>query len=335
MTTIKSIAKELGVSVSTVSRAINNHPDISFDTKQQVMETIKRLNYTPNALARSLIQKKTFTIGLMVPDITGMYFSEIAHNVEEVLSEAGYQMIYGNTSRNKEKEKHFLFSSLARKIDGLIVTPDFIDEDTIEMFKQIKIPVVFLRRRPPEELDVPFVDVDHYKGACTAMDYLHSLGHSAIGFIGFPKYSFTGQERFQGYKERQQEKDFFNPLHVVKADGKEMSDGAEAMATLLDRSPEITAVFAANDQLAIGAMEWMARKGIPVPDRISIIGFDNIDLTSLHWIQLTTIAQPRRELGRRAALLLLDMLKDKDYIPDSETLGTELIVRSSCKEVTE
>ncbi|MDT8858944.1 LacI family transcriptional regulator [Alkalihalobacillus sp. MEB130] len=333
MVTIKNIAKELGVSVSTVSRAINNHPDINYDTKQEILETIKRLNYTPNALARSMIQKKTYTIGLMVPDITDLYFSAIAHDVEEVLSEVGYQIIYGNTGRNPEKEKNFLFNSLARKMDGLIVTPDFVDDDMIKWFQQIEIPVVFLRRRPPAELNIPFVDVDHYKGACQAMNYLHSLGHTNIGFIRMPEYSFTGLERYMGFKDSQEQKGIAPPYHVAIAEGKGMEDGARAMEQLLEMNPDLTAVFAGNDQLAIGAMEWMERNGIKVPEQISIVGFDNLELANLHWVQLTTVAQPCQDMGRKAALLLLDMLNEKNERPDSEILATSLVVRRSCKSL--
>jgi LacI family transcriptional regulator len=213
------------------------------------------------------------------------------------------------------------------------VTPDFVDDDMIKWFKQIEIPVVFLRRRPPSELNIPFVDVDHYKGACQAMNYLHSLGHTNIGFIRMPEYSFTGLERYMGFRDSQEQKGIAPPYHVAVAGGKSMEDGAIAMEKLLEMNPELTAVFAGNDQLAIGAMEWMERNGINVPEQISIIGFDNLELANLHWVQLTTVAQPCQDMGRKAALLLLDMLNEKNKRPDSEILATSLVVRRSCKSL--
>ena len=332
MVTIKNIAEELNISVSTVSRAINDHPEVSFDTKQKVLKTIKRLKYTPNALARGLIQKKTFTIGLMVPDITDLYFSSIANDVEEFFSEAGYQIIYGNSSRKPEKEKKFLISSVERKIDGLIVTPDYVDRDMIEWLKQIGIPVVFLRRRPPSGLNVPFIDVDNYKGACTAMNYLYSLGHENIGFISMPEYAFAGRERQRGFLDTQNKKGV-DTYQIENTEENSMEQGAMALERLVKKAPNVTAIFAASDQLAIGALERLEQRGIKVPDELSILGFGDLELSRLHWINLTTMSQPWKDLGKKAASMLLNMLKDDEYIPKSEVLDTPLIVRRSCRQI--
>ncbi|NOU95852.1 substrate-binding domain-containing protein [Paenibacillus sp. LMG 31456] len=332
MPTIKDLAKELGVSVSTVSRALNNHPDIRQETKQEVLEAMKRINYTPNALARSLIQRKSNTIGLMIPDITDPFFSAMAHDVEEVLSDNGYLVIYVNTSRRPDKEKRFLTSVLERKMDGIIVTPDFLDEDGIELLQRLKIPVVFLRRRPPQGLEMPFVDVDHYEGACNAMDYLFSLGHKEIGFIGMPQYSFTGKERYRGYIDSLQKRGLEpNPKGVIW-DGRTMECGSRSMGRLMEEYPAMTAVFAANDLLGIGALEWLAAHDISVPGQMSVIGFDNLEVSNLHWIKLSTVAQPRKEMGRKAAELLMQMLLDNRLTADSILLNTQLIIRQTCSE---
>ncbi|OMF19423.1 hypothetical protein BK127_05560 [Paenibacillus sp. FSL H7-0331] len=332
MPTIKDIAKELGISVSTVSRALNNHPDIRQETKQEVLDAMKRFNYTPNAVARSLIQRKSNTIGLMIPDITDPFFSAMAHDVEEVLSDSGYQVVYVNTSRRPEKEKRFLISVLERKMDGIIVTPDFLDEEAIELLHRLKIPVVFLRRRPPQGLNVPFVDVDHYKGACNAMDYLFSLGHNQIGFIGMPKYSFTGKERYRGYMDSLNRRGLEADPRGVTFDGRTMQCGYRAMDSLMDKYPSMTAVFAANDLLGIGALEWLAEHNISVPGQISVIGFDNLEVANLHWIKLSTVAQPRKEMGRKAAELLMEMLLSNELTAESILLDTNLVIRQTCSE---
>lgn len=333
MTTIKDVAKKLGVSVSTVSRAMNNHPDIRPETKQEVLEAMKELNYTPNAVARSLIQRRSYTIGLMMPDITDPFLSAMAQGIEEVLSDDGYQVVYGNTSRSREKEESFLLSAGQRKMDGLIITSDFMDSEMIQLLKNLDIPVVFLRRRPPAELEMPFVDVDHYQGSCKAVEYLLSLHHEHIGFIGMPEYSYTGQERYRAYRDTMNKHGIdIHPEGIVFG-ARSYEGGFQAMAQLASAYPQMTAVFAANDILAIGALEWLAEQKVSVPGQMSIVGFDNLEVSNLHWIKLTTVAQPRKEMGRRAAELLMTMIQTKGAKGSSILFDTELIIRNTCQVI--
>jgi LacI family transcriptional regulator len=331
--TIKDIAKHLKVSVSTVSRALNNHPDIREETKQEVMEAVKRFNYTPNALARGLIQRRSLTVGLMIPDITDPFFSALAHDVEDVLSESGYQVFYGNTSRRADKEKRFLTNAIERQMDGLIVTPDFMDEETVELLQRMEAPIVFLRRRPPAELKVPFVDVDHYRGACDAIRYLLELGHTNIGFIGMPEYSFTGQERRRGVIDTLTQHGIDPAAGMIVAEEKMEASGYEAMGKLMAQFPAMTAVFAANDTLGIGALEWLAKNDVAVPGQMSVIGFDNLEATDLFWIKMTTVAQPRKEMGRKAAELLIDLIQHGQTAGEPILLDTELVVRRTCAKL--
>lgn len=312
---------------------MNNHPDIRQETKEEVLEAMRKLNYTPNAVARSLIQRKSYTIGLMLPDITDPFLSAVAHGVEEVLSDGGYQVVYGNTSKRREKEYNFMMGAAQRKMDGLIVTPDFMDREMIDLIKRLDIPVVFMRRRPPEELEMPFVDVDHYKGSCQALDYLLSLNHTRIGFIGMPETSYTGKERYRAYLDTLSKNGLTPPPQSRVVGEKTYASGYESMGRLMKAYPEMTAVFAANDILAIGALEWLAEQNISVPGRISVVGFDNLEVSDLHWIKLTTVAQPRKEMGRKAAELLINMVQEDGLSPPSILLDTELIIRRTCAPV--
>ncbi|SFL23506.1 transcriptional regulator, LacI family [Paenibacillus sp. 1_12] len=336
MANIKDIAKHLGVSVSTVSRAINNHHDVREETKLQVMEAIKSLNYRPNAIAKGLIQKKTYTIGLMIPEISDPFFSGLANAVEEILFEHGYQVVYGNTNRNPEKEKQFISKAIERQFDGLIITPDCLDEEFVQLLSSIDMPFVFLRRRTPAAISMPFVDVDHYEAAITAVNYLIELGHKQIGFIGMPESSFTGNERLRGYKDTMRKHGLSPDQSRIVIGGRTIDHGREAMGKLYEKSPDVTAVFAANDLLGIGALEWLAVHQIQVPDKLSVIGFDNLEYAELYWIRLTTMEQPRGEMGSRAAQLLLQMIENKGTTLNSELIQAKLIVRQSCKplEVT-
>ncbi|TBL75649.1 LacI family DNA-binding transcriptional regulator [Paenibacillus thalictri] len=330
MPTIKDIAKKLGVSVSTVSRALNNHPDIREETKEEVLEAIKKLNYTPNALARSLIHKRSYTIGLMIPDITDQFFSAMAQGVEEVLSDSGYLVVYGNMSRSPKKERIFLQNASERKMDGLIVTPDTMDDEMIALLQRLEIPVVFLRRRPPASLQMPFVDVDHYKGTCKAIEYLLSLGHKDIGFIGLPDYSFTGRERYRGFVDTMNRHGIELHPNGCVFDERSIALGYQGMAQLHVNYPGMTAVFAANDLLGVGALEWLAENRISVPEQMSVVGFDNLEMTNLHWIKLTTVAQPRTEMGKKAAELLMEMISEKRLASESILFDTELVIRNTC-----
>jgi LacI family transcriptional regulator len=330
---IKDIAKHVGVSVSTVSRAMNGHPDVSEETKLQVMEAIRSLNYRPNAVAKSLIRKKSFTIGLMIPDISDPFFSSMADAVEETLFEHGYQVVYGNTNRNPDKEKQFIFNAIERQFDGLILTPDYWDDDFVEMLSGLEMPVVLLRRRTPAGLSIPFIDVDHYQAATAAVNYLIGLGHRQIGFIGMPESSFIGNERLRGYRDTMRKHGLLPEPAPIIMGGRTIDFGREAMGKLYESHPELTAVFTANDLLGIGALEWLAIRRIPVPERLSVIGFDNLEYADLYWIQLTTMEQPRRGMGRRAAELLLQMIADKGTTPESELMEAKLIVRQTCKAI--
>lgn len=334
MANIKDIAKHLGVAVSTVSRAMNNHPDVSEETKQQVMEAIRAFNYRPNAIARGLIRKKTFTIGLMIPEISDPFFSGLARAVERTLFGHGYQVVYGNTDRNPDKEKQFIANAIERQFDGLIITPDFLDATFIEMLSSLEMPVVFLRRRTPQELSMPYVDVDHYQAAIVAVNYLLELGHKKIGFIGMPESSFTGTQRLHGYKDTMRKYGLLSEsTDIVVAEGRHIPNGRKAMSELYEQNPHLTAVFAANDLLGIGSLEWLAKRDIKVPEQISVMGFDNLEYAELHWIQLTTMEQPTHRMGSKAAELLLQMIADKTQMPPSDLIEARLIERQSCQSL--
>lgn len=330
---IKTIAQILGISLSTVSRALNDHPDVNIQTKELVLAKAKELNYTPNAFARGLVHKKSYTVGLMIPDITDVFFADIAREIENVLFPAGYQVVYGSTVRNADKEKEFIKNAVSRQFDGLILTPDHFDEQLIELLKTLEIPVVLLRRRGVPQLNIPYIDVDHYKAACEAVQYLIELGHKKIGFLSMPDTSFTGQMRKQGYVDTLK-KYRLSPL--IEEGGRMIEDGREGMRRLLEKH-DITAIFAANDLLGIGALEYLTVHNISIPEKISVIGFDNIEISALYWIQLTTMDQPRKLMGQQVANLLLQMIQaldKKEPLPEQPALiEANLLKRQTCQKI--
>lgn len=327
ITTIKELAEHLNVSVSTVSRALNDRHDISVKTKKLILETADKMNYKPSNIARSLVSNKTYTIGLMVPDIVDPFFSSIAVGVEEALYNSDYQVMYTSTGRSADKEGNFFRDVQNRQLDGVIVTPSLLDTQTIERLKDLKVPAVLLRRRPPSNLNLPYVDVDHYRGACEIVNLLISKGHKKIGYLGISKESFTSNERQKGYIDTIQNYNLPFEDSFIEICGREFQDGREGIKRLYKNNSDITAVFAGNDVLAIGALEWLAINDISVPDQVSVIGFDDLEISSLHWIQLSTMAQPRNEIGIQAANLLLKMIEGAEA--ESIKLKTRLIERKT------
>ncbi len=334
--TIRDVAKHLNISVSTVSRCLNNYPDVNPDTRKRILDAIAELNYVPNVSARNITRKSTRTIGLTIPDIQDPFFSVNADAVEDVSRKQGYELIYGSLARSSDRLVDFIRRAVEMRLDGLIITPDAWDDNLLGMLRHLEMPVVSLRRKPPPGVDIPFVDADHYSGARTLVEYLISIGHRRIGHVEHSV--MLGAERSRGYADVMREHDLETHIRATgSTTGRlqaSVNNGRRAMAELLADVPDLTAVFVANDLLAMGAMEHCARSGIRVPDDISIAGFDNLEYAEFYWFQFTTMKIDRPELGRRAADMLLRMIQGKVKRPKSFLLEPGLIVRGSTKILT-
>lgn len=317
----------MGISASTVSRALNDHQDVNENTKVKVKQLAEKLNYKPNNIAKSLVQNKTNTIGLMIPDITDPFFSVIAAEIENYLSARNYLILYGNTTRNKEKEKKFIEEVCNKQVDGLLLTPNFLNDEMISILSSLNIPVVLLRRRSPKHLPgIPFVDVDHYTGACNITKYLIDKGHQHIQFIGMTRNSFVNRERFQGFLDTMHKSNLFPDKNQFVYAGRTIKHGEKAIKRIYDK--KTTAIFACNDLLAVGAMEWLIKNNVQIPRDISIVGFDNLEISRLHMIQLTTMSQPRKEMGKAAAGMLFEMINGKRSVK-SKLFTPEFIERKT------
>ena len=334
--TIRDVAKICGVSVSTVSRVLNGYTDISEETASKVYEAIRKLDYVPNNTARMLSKKNTRIIGLTIPDIKDPFFSENAAGAENLLLENGYQIFYGNMDRSGEKMLRFLQQARQMRFDGLIITPDAWTEELLDTLRKSGIPVVSLRRRPPQSSGVPFVDNDHYKSAMEMMAYLTGLGHTKIAHIMLP--TCIGEIRREGYRDfcrirGIEARDVKIDLPANKLD-QARENGYAAMKEILAKYPDTTAVFAGTDQLAIGAMICLRERGLSVPGDISVTGANDMDYSSLPWFDLTTISLNRTEMGRAAAQMLLDIIENRRPHPENLLLGSTIVVRGSAARLT-
>ena len=335
--TIRDVAKLCGVSVSTVSRVLNGYTDISDETARKVDEAVRKLDFVPSNTARMLSKKATRVIGLTIPDIKDPFFSENAAGAEKLLLENGYQIFYGNMDRSADKLLNFLHQARQMRFDGLIITPDEWTTELLDLIERLPIPMVSLRRRPPQSCKAPFVDNDHYSSAMEMMTYLCELGHTKIAHITLP--TAIGGIRRKGYCDfcrirGIEARDVRVDLPANKLD-QARENGYQAMKMIHRMYPDTTAVFAGTDQLAIGAMIYLREAGLKVPEDISIAGANDMDYSSLPWFDLTTISLNRTEMGRAAAQMLLDIIENRQTHPENLLLGSTIIVRGSTRNITE
>ena len=332
MTTIRDVANHLGVSVSTVSRYLNNHPDLNEETRRKIELAIHELDYVPFSAARNVSRLSTHTIGLTIPDIQDSYFSDNAFGVEQYLQENNYSLVYGSISRSPKRMLDFVQHAREMRFDGLIITPEEWSEELLALLRKTRIPIVALRRRPPEDSGIPYVDADHYAGARQMVDHLADLGHRRICHIVLN--TDIGRERLRGYIDAMNDRGLTPQTMLIPGlpanrimDG--IAYGRTAAERLLRDDPSTTAIFASSDPIGLGVMEYARAQGIQVPEDLSVCGTGDLDIASLSWFEMTTVAFDRYELGRKAAELLLTMLRKEEQSPVSILFDTHLVLRKS------
>ena len=329
MTTIKDIAKHLHISTSTVSRAINGHPEISDKTKKMVMTAVEELGYIPNRFAQQLVGCGALTVGFTIPDINDSFFAKCAVGAEGVICQRGHDIAYHSIQRNTARLCEFLVRAKELRYSSVIITPEYWDKALFQQIARTQMPTVILRRKTPDDVsDIPYVDSDHYGGVRELCRHLIELGHRHIAFITYD--AIVLNERRQGYEDAMLRGGL--PEYVFECRRTTNSDqviplGYGGMQEVLKRYPQVTAVIGANDMLAIGAMQALHEAGIRVPEEMSVAGFDNRAICDLYNIQLTTVEQPLRELGCQAAEMALRLAKDPADKPASVIMKTKLIVR--------
>jgi LacI family transcriptional regulator len=333
--TIKDIARELGISPSTVSRALKDHPDISTKTKEAVNALAEKLNYQPNIVALNLRQKKTFTIGVIIPELVHFFFSTVISGIEDVAYQAGYSVILAQSNESYEREKVDIKALFNSRVDGLLIsiTRETKNFDHIESVISKGIPVVFYDRAYNTTLCSNVV-VDDYVGAKEAVNHLIDQGYRKIAFLeGSPGLLIT-KDRKRGYEDALKEHQLTirdNYIEACVAGSLEEAKGATKKLMSLPDPPD--AIFAANDPMATGAMQTIKALGLRIPQEVGVVGFSNWSYGSLLEPSLTTVDQPGYEMGQEAARLLIRQIevadKEQDSAPETKVLKTRLIVRDS------
>ena len=332
--TIHDVAKEAGVSITTVSHVINKTRFVSDELVGRVNSAIRKLHYQPSNLARGLRTKSSGAIGIVIPDSTNPFFAEVVRGIEDHCYEEGYSAFLCNSDGDTEKEYCYLQILREKSVDGIVLVSSGDNKDSHDLLGKSNIPYVIIDREVPF-LKADSVLIDNYKGGYDATSHLINLGHRSIGCIAGPSQVTPSWQRRQGYSRALRDNGL--PVEeslIVQGDFRGDS-GRDGMHRFLEMKSPPTAIFACNDIMAIGAMAEARRQGIAIPDQISIIGFDDIALASLVVPQLTTIAQPKKLLGETGAKLLLRRLRQEDMDKEDIVLQPELIIRNSTARCNE
>ncbi len=329
--TIKDIAEKLGISVSTVSRALKDHPDISIKTRQAVKELAKLLGYKPNLIALNLKNSKTNTIGLIVPEIEHHFFSKIINGIEDVAYENNYNVLVVQSNESYMREVLNTQTLLSNRVDGLLVSFSKETQD-YSHFQQIvdnEIPIVFFDR-VLENFHADSVMVDDYSGAYNAVNHLIKQGCKRIALYSSPRHMLIGRNRFEGYKGALEKNNIpFNKDLVYSCDT--FDSAMKISRSILKKHDRPDGVFAVNDITAIGVLKTARQLGIKVPDELKVVGFENSRSASVCEPELTSVDQFGYELGKKSAEMLLKRIEADtfDYKPEILKLKTELIIRGS------
>lgn len=330
--TIKDIAKKAGVSHTTVSRALNDHPAISKETVGRIKLLAEELDYVPSAAARGLKTNRSLVLGVIVHRIEDPFLTDVLRGIEDTLNPSEYSLFLAATKRDPEREKRVIQAMAERRVDGIIFSSLYIGVQQLRYLKQIDIPIVLINNQTMQDPDVYLVYHQDVEATRQLTQHLVDLGHRKIAYLGSARSGRTNVKRQQGYEEGLEKAGLpLCPEYIISGTTSRPENGINGMNGLLALADPPTAVICYNDMIAIGAIKAITQAGLSVPHDISVAGFDNIDLAQYVTPPLTTFHQPRYQLGQEAAKMILHILQqDKGaQRPDAVVLHGELIIRQS------
>jgi LacI family transcriptional regulator len=326
-TTIRDVAREAGVSVATVSRVFNDSGPVRAETRQRIIDVARRLRFSPNTAARSLSTRRTNTIGVLLPDLYGEFFSEVIRGIDQTVQQHGCHALV-SSSHNERSEVEAALRAMRGRVDGLIVMAPEIDAATLAANVPDRIPLVLLNT-PLTDGSYASLDVDNYGGARQVTEHLLGLGHRRIAFIAGGERNHDSQERRRGFRDALARDSAAEALELA-GDFTEAAGFEAARALLADgRLPD--AIFAANDSMAVGVLSALGQRGVRVPDDVAVVGFDDIPIAQYTTPPLTTVRVAIASLGARAAERLFRAIQAPFPAErGQEILPTDLVVRGSC-----
>ncbi|RIX59547.1 LacI family transcriptional regulator [Paenibacillus nanensis] len=327
--TIYDIAKEAGVSIATVSHVINGKGKISKERREEIRRIMARMGYKPSMIASALTSKKTYALGLLVPDISNPFFAEIARAVEDEGQRYGYSVFICSTDNNDEKVERYAALLQQKKVDGVIIGTGMKEPSALEPLLRNGVPTVFLAREFPS-VRVPTVVVNDYAGGAAAAQHLIELGHRRLGVLAEQDSISSSRERVRGFRQTAEAAGIWLDPALIISSG--IKEGKVKALELLQRENRPTAIFCCNDLLAIGALQAAKGTGLSIPYDCSIVGFDDTVLASVTDPPLTTVAQPIEQMGQTVVQLLLRHIGQPGEPPERIVLPPVLSIRQSSSE---
>lgn len=330
MATIKDVAKSAAVSIATVSRVLNGSTNVKQSTRDAIQQAIRELNYMPNALARGLQKKKSKTIGILFPDATSYYFSEIIRGINKIIQKSDYRIVISSAHDAADEANTFLSLWKSQQVSGMIVMMPSTHNANLINSTQHKIPLILLNTNITDGADIT-ITIDNYQGAKKITKHLLEHGHRAIGFIHGAPNNHDSAERYRGFCDTITEFNLPVTPYLEFHGNFTENSGYRATISLLNQSNKPTAIFAANDAMAIGAVEAARQLSLQVPDDIAIAGFDDISTARYINPPLTTINVPVFNIGEIAGKHIINLLNNNSCIStDRIMVPVSLVVRESC-----
>jgi len=328
--TIKDIAKMAEVSTATVSMVLNNKGEhISVQTKERILQIAREYNYVPNTMARSLVTKQTKTIGLVIPDIANPFFPEIARGAEDKANEAGYSIIFCNTDDDIEKERRYIDMLSEKMVDGIIFTASSDRNYWLDKLHKQSIPIILLDRDIPLDGRVGRIVVNNQQGTYEGTKYLIEKGYRNIAFINGNIANETAKNRLAGFKSALQDHGLEIKNKTILEGSFKREWGYGAATWLLNQKIDFDAVVCGNDLIAIGAIKALKDAGKKIPQDVAVLGFDDIYMAKLVEPELSTISQPKYEMGYKASELLINMIEKNKAMEKPIVFDTKLVIRKS------
>jgi LacI family transcriptional regulator len=328
--TIADVAREAGVSTTTVSHALNGTRPVADETQRRILEAVERLQYEVNSVAQSLKRNRSHAIGLLITDIGNPFFTALVRGIEDVANRAGYSVFLCNTDEDPEKELTYLRMLTRKRVDGIVMAPTGSPSAFADKLIESGFPLVCIDRASPGAL-CDCVLVDNVEGARVATSHLIGLGHQRVGVISGLARVGTSAERLAGYRQALAERGIPFDERIVLEGNSRPDGGFRRMLDLLDAPSPPTALFVTNNLMTLGALGALGTRGVRVPDDLALIGFDDFDWATILRPRLTAVAQPTYEIGEIAAGMVLDRIRgDAVGGPRQVVLHTRLIVRETC-----
>ncbi|MGV3489572.1 MAG: catabolite control protein A [Tuberibacillus sp.] len=330
--TIYDVAREAGVSMATVSRVVNGNPNVKPTTRKKVQEAIKRLGYRPNAVARGLASKKTTTVGVIIPDISSIFFSELARGIEDIATMYKYNIILSNSDQNKDKEIRLIQTMLGKQVDGIVFMGGRLSDEHLEEFKNSPVPIV-LAATVDEKGEIPSVNIDYEQAAYDAVSYFVQQGHKRIAAVMGPEDDpVNGHMKLSGYKKALEAGHISWDDSLISYGDFTYDSGNEAMEAFSELSEKPTAIFTATDEMALGVIHAIQDKGEKVPEEIEVISCENTRLAQMIRPTLSSVVVPMYDIGAVAMRLLTKYMNKERVDEHVVVLPHRIEYRQSTKQ---